>query len=252
MPFEDVYRVSDRLTLVPVEEIDALEKRLGFPLPLGYREYLTTLGLGNCCEGLEVLSPAEVEMGLTYWQKEHAPIASEEGFWEDGSLLTAKELAKSVIFARNCHGDHFIGCPRKKRAVFELPRHDSKMRLLEQGFLAPFDCWYHARKRFSFPFFVPENDGHRRSSGTLHLKVDANPLEAWPLIEKTWSGSLRVVEGDTTAVVRTCVFIKAIQGSATLWVVDGQNEHEFYFGYDVDHEREVKVVIQQLSHLFES
>src|SRR4051812_15645427 len=105
MPFEDVYLVNDRLKLVPPGELDAFERRIGFPLPLGYREYLTTLGIGTFCEKLEVQRPSQIEPELDYWQKEFVPIAVEEGFWEDGCLLTAEEMAKSVFFATNSEGD---------------------------------------------------------------------------------------------------------------------------------------------------
>src|SRR5262249_43533154 len=161
-------------------------------------------------EKLEVQRPSQIEPELHHWQKVHAPIAAEEGFWEDKSLLSADELAKSVFFATNSEGDKFVSCPSKGRVVFELPRHESKMRLLKQGFLKPFDCAYGARKRFRFPFFRPDSDRDRMIQ--LILKASADPSEVWGLVKKTWGKSMRVVEGDPTTSEQTIAFIKAIQG----------------------------------------
>jgi hypothetical protein len=248
VPFDDVYLVSDRLKLVPSKEIDAFEKRIGFPLPFGYREYLTTLGMGIFCEQLDVQRPSQIERELKYWQKEFVPIAVEEGFWDNGALLTADELSKTVFFATNSEGDKFVACPSKGRVVFELPRHDSKMRLLKKGFLKPFDCAYGARTRFRFPFFKPDNNRDRMAQ--LILKAGVDPMEVWGLVKKTWGKSMRVVEGDPRTSDQTIAFIKSIQGGVKL--EGGYDTPWFYFEYDVDHRKEVHQVLRRLKPLVET
>lgn len=248
MPFEDVYLVSDRLTFVPAEELDMFERLIGFPLPLGYREYLITLGVGTFCEKLEVQRPSQIEPELDYWRKEFVPIAVEEGFWEDGCLLTGEEMAESVFFATNSEGDKFVACPSKGGVVFELPRHESKMRLLKQGFLRPFECALGAQNRFQFPFFRPDNC--RGCMAQLILRADADPREVWTLVEKTWGKNIRVVEGDPTTPDQTIAFVKAIQGGVKL--EGGYDTPWFYFEYDVDHRPEVHGVVKQLAHLVQA
>jgi hypothetical protein len=245
MPFDDVYLISDRLSLVPSHEIDAFEKLLGFPLPFGYREYLTTLGIGTFCEKLEVQRPSKIKKDMKHWRKEFVPIAVQEGFWEDHSLLSADDMAASVVFASNSGGDKFVACPSKGQVIFELPRQDSRMRLLKQGFLKPFDCAYGARKRFRFPFFRPENSADCLTQ--LILKPRAKSGEVWALVKKTWGKDMKVVEGDPRTSDHSIAFIKAIQGLVTL--EGGHDTPWFSFEYDPEHKQEVHDVVRQLAHL---
>lgn len=231
MPFDDVYLVTDRLRLVAPIELEEFEKRIGFPLPFGYREYLTTLGIGRFCLKMEVQTPSQIESEMEYWRREFVPIAVEEGFWKDGALLTSVEMAESVVFATTSEGDRLVSCPGKGGAVFELPRHESKMCLLPQGFLKPFDCAFGARERFRFPFFEAENG--RSCMTQLLLKADAKYRDVWDLVEDRWGSTFRVVEGDTRSSGQTTAFIKSIEGAVPL--EEGHETPWFYFQYDADY-----------------
>jgi hypothetical protein len=98
MAFEDVYLVSDKLTLTPAAELEELQGWLGAPLPRGYREYMTTLGVGTYCDLVQVLTPTQVrdarderrEFVREYYQE----------FWgESEGSLTLEEAVAGVFFA---------------------------------------------------------------------------------------------------------------------------------------------------------
>lgn len=45
--FESVYRVSTRISVPTEEDINSLSRALRMELPMGYREYVASFGLGT-------------------------------------------------------------------------------------------------------------------------------------------------------------------------------------------------------------
>lgn len=237
--FEDVYVVSQHRTYVAASEIDAFEQRLGFSLPLGYREALTVLGLGTFCKSVRLLEPAEIEQKLDWWQNVHVPLIISEEFFSNGPLLTAAELLQSIFFAESVAFDDFVATPSRGRAVFELPRHDSRMRFLPTGFLDPFEFCFLARERFRFPFFEPQRN--RQYEAEVEADSGTDIPSVWRAIERRWGTSLRIVADDRA---ETIGFVGAIGGKVSLEIDRGRAT--FYFTCDDEYQSELDEFIASL------
>ena len=137
MAFDDVYLVSEKLVLPPTAELDALQGWLAAPLPRGYREYMTTLGVGTYCDRVGVLALAEVREV----RDERREYVREyyEAFWgESEDYLTLEEAVGGVYFARTADGDEIYYLPDSER-LFVLLRHDDVVYWLGTGFEDPLD-----------------------------------------------------------------------------------------------------------------
>ena len=218
---------------------------------MGYREYLTTLGLGRLCWWLCVHHPDEVKskskkLSYTedYWQNCFLPSTIAHEIWDRGCLLTEEEMATTVVFGSNDEGDYFVQCPGKGCGLFELPRHGSAMRYLPDGLLKPFECPESARHVFQFPFFEPAND--RDGYTGIFLTDIATFPEFWNLVERRWGSTMRVVVRDHPYGPRA--FIKSIQGSIAFHESRSLVEMKF----DGDFKREVHDELKKLKHLVHS
>jgi hypothetical protein len=98
IPFSEVYLVSDKRLAVPPREIDDLASWLPVPLPSGYRDYLTALGVGTFCDLVDVHPPKRVRDTM---QEHHGFIAEYyRQFWGRGEgTLPGERAMHSVRFA---------------------------------------------------------------------------------------------------------------------------------------------------------
>lgn len=137
MAFEDVYLVSEKLSLTSQAELDELQTWLGTALPLGYREYMTTLGVGTYCDLVQVLPPAEVQSE----RDERREFLREYylQFWARSQRhLTLDEALAGVYFANTCDGDQIYFLPAQGSMV-ALPRHNDVVYWLDAGLKDPLD-----------------------------------------------------------------------------------------------------------------
>lgn len=213
MPLHDVYLVSPHLQLVTEAEIDALEAKLGFKLPLGYREYLRTLGNGYFCHDLHVWPPAEVmdPQNTSFWS-DLVQDTIEERYYAERCLLSDSELRDTVVFAKSDEGDHYVSCPQRPGQVFELPRHDSMMHYYPEGFLEPFKFEFCRISEFKLPFFVPPNS--RQAQGGFTVNCAAEVADVWDYVARIGPSPLRVAEGEIGVTDRVIAFIPDIYGCA--------------------------------------
>jgi hypothetical protein len=141
MGFDDVYLVSDKLEIVPGSEIDALVEQLGMPLPQGYREYMTTLGVGDYCDFIRVYPPERI-------LKEHEETRrrrDQHYFWEKGhDVLSKEQVLECVIFADSIGSDEIIAHPRVPDRLYVLPRHDDDIYWVPGSFFDPM-TWHSSK-----------------------------------------------------------------------------------------------------------
>ena len=161
--FRDIYFASDKLDPVPSGEVAAFEgwlrERFGLPLPPGYREYVTRLGVGTYCDLIQVHPPADV-MG------EFEPIGKLWGthfFWEAGrGVLSEDQVERSFAVATSVDGDEIVCCPGRPGELFVLPRHDDHIYRMPAGLLDPlaWDGFSSVARREPPPFlyFEPDRD----------------------------------------------------------------------------------------------
>ncbi len=246
MSLDDVYLVSCKLQTTPRERLDDLETQLGMPLPLGYREYLQTLGEGDFCHDLHVLSPERVldDSERTWWSKTYLPVAIEEEFWEDRPLLTDDELSRCVLFARSDEGDQFVSCPDRPGELFELPRHEARMHHYPNGFLDPFQFEFCRLGNFHFPFFEPPQS--RQVSFHLNLSNNVDPQIVWEYLDSLHSTPLKVAEGEIGGN-HTITFLPDIYGCA--WF--SSESRQFYFFTILEHQNELNQIQIELEALIQ-
>lgn len=187
MAVGDVHVVFPGLRLTGNIELDELQTKLGFELPRGYGDYLKTLGDGELCNTLHVLTPREVLDPENDYLKSLIPAAIEGGYWDDRQLLSDDELYECVIFARTANGDYLVACPSRPGELFELPHSDSRMTAYATGFAVPFEFECIRQLSFEFPFFIPSQP----DVTTYEFRFDNSKslAEAWTIIES--HGTLR-------------------------------------------------------------
>ena len=97
--------LRQRLAVAP-REIDDLASWLPVPLPSGYRDYLTTLGVGTFCDLVCIHPPKTVRDTM---EEHHGFIAEYyRQFWRRGEgTLPFERAIHSVRFATSCDGDLF-------------------------------------------------------------------------------------------------------------------------------------------------
>lgn len=245
MPFEDVYLVSEKLSLIPEEQMDELEENLGFALPRGYREYLQHLGDGWFCHGLHVFTPkeAQAKKNIKFWA-DVAPVAIEQEFYAGRSLLTDAEMKNSVIFAKSDCGDLFVSCPEQAGRLFELPRDDDRMYDHPDGFLDPFQFRVCCERKFNLPFFEPSR--FRRKDLNLELRRKPDVKKVWNHMKTLSSAPLQVAEGRIGRSDRVVAYIPEISGCA--W----QEDKSFYFFVAPKHAKILDDIRQRFEHLAKS
>jgi hypothetical protein len=163
--FQSVYRVSTTGPTVPAQDVDALARELGLPLPAGYREYLMELGRGELCDFLRVRAPREVLRSLNQDRESRHAWAEllREGLCESDAL-TDEDVAEAIVFATSAEGDDYFCCPRFGPELFELPRHDDVIASVPDGFVGAVRLSVE-RMQHDFPFFEPWDERRRRYRG---------------------------------------------------------------------------------------
>jgi len=103
------------------EEIDEIERDLGFRVPAGYREYMTELGEGLLNTWLRVLPPWRIRADVD----EHRGQMAAYWFWEPADTgFGQAEAVDSILIATTMDGDSVVAHPSDPR-LFILPRqHD--------------------------------------------------------------------------------------------------------------------------------
>ena len=122
-------QLSDIKVLGPILEsnrahdsdVDALEEMLGFEMPRGYREYVTTLGYGVLADNFIVYTPD----WLFHYRDCRSKYLSDYWFWGDGNgVLAEEQVGEAVDIAHyEATGDIFVVHPTEKDRIVLLPRH---------------------------------------------------------------------------------------------------------------------------------
>ena len=153
-----------RLTHSNNEEVDFLESELG-EFPVGYRDYVTTLGRGEYCSYIRVNMPREVLDGYAEYQK----FIDEYWFWEMSEETIPKDYAlSSVYFASTIDGDAIFFHPDAIDEIFVLPRNDDKGHIIGTNLYEAID-W----------LCVSRHDTKSGSIGEEHVERYFVPYNPW-------------------------------------------------------------------------
>lgn len=213
MQLAEVYLVTERVKRVPVRTLDALENSLAFPLPLGYREYLTQLGVGRFSSFLSVYVPQQVKLHLRLWREQIADVVVdgiEVGTYTKGGL-SAKRVREAVPFAGTDNGDTFVSTPSCGNSLFVIPHCGPTIRKLRNGFLDPMACCRAVGVNDAHPWFEAANG--RQQSSNFAVRGGAPVVEK--ALRERWGGrEIRcfgtVAAGSWGSV--TCFGVRAVEG----------------------------------------
>jgi hypothetical protein len=216
--FDHVYRVTTLNEPVSDGEIDELEQELSVPLPIGYREYLTTLGHGELCDLLRVATPGQVRKDLAeQWLRESMVEGVTNGWWNPGVLLP-EDMKTAVVFAGSAEGDLYVGCRRFGSQLFELPRHSECICPIADGLWGAVEQSVR-RMVHDFPFFEPWDDGRRRHRG-FDVRSGLGAFGFIGEIERRWGqGGFRRSRTSPTEM-HPNVFVRGIEGRFVMYLED--------------------------------
>ena len=143
-----------KLTLATHNEVDALEVNLNVSMPIGYREYVTTLGFGNYCNYIRIDMPSRILSGY----EEYRSSLTDYWFWEMGEDILPKERAlDSIKIGDTIDGDVIIFHPSQSAELFVLPRHDDMLHRIGSNLYEAID-W----------LCVPRHNPQSGSVGEMH------------------------------------------------------------------------------------
>jgi len=274
MNFADLYLVSDKLRHIEQGLVDKLEGRLGFPLPAGYADFVTTLGIGTYCGLLRVYEPQRI---LDELEKEcnrrdesyrgsAAPLVwtghefeswDEQYFWEAGlEVLSKEQILSSILFADTIDGDNIIFNPDIPDRLFVLPRDDDSIYWVPESFKNPL-LWRSqkgiVRRPPEFRYFESWRD-----RACVELFTALKTFELSDLAQRftdRWSDSeihtsdLQHLAEEEDADQLMFVFIKAIGGRVQLDKGADDGRVSIRIDYDADGAGQVDQFVQTLQGL---
>lgn len=119
MKLEDVKISGGKLNLITHDVVLDVEARLNITCPVGYREFITTLGQGFFCESyIRVYPPRRIIKEYRDFQKRWA----EYWFWDGGrDVLSKAKALHAIILADTMKDDKLIFCPDNPERLYVLP-----------------------------------------------------------------------------------------------------------------------------------
>ena len=247
MELSDVYLITPRIKRVPARSLDALEKSLGFPLPTGYRDYLTRLGVGRFSGFLSVHPPAEVRENITFWRESRADViidGMDVGMYSK-AVLSPQRVREAIPFAHTDNGDEFVCTPSRGGTLFVIPRGDSTIRTLRKGFAHPIACCRAVTIKDSRPYFEATNG--RRKLTNFAVRGGVSVVD--PALTERWGTSeirrFRTTNDRHWGSV-TVYGVRAIEGLIKVYSKP-HGGHTVSLSYDKDYAREVREFSKALS-----
>lgn len=125
MAFEDVYLVSDRLDLVPDDDVVMAQEKLETRFPDGYREYVTALGEGLYTDFVRVYPPRQILDEIAECRERWAYFA--DAYSEGADVLPLNRMMESIIVFDTTNGDEVVFHPDTPNELFALPRNDGRI-----------------------------------------------------------------------------------------------------------------------------
>lgn len=130
------YLITPKLRTATDTEVQALATWLGLPLPTGYADHVTRLGLGTYDNRVIVHLPADIP-AETPAEQEFVREWFDE-FWGDDTSITRDEAAQGIPFGYSIDGDKIL-YSHARQQLFVLPRHDERVYWMPRGFDDPLD-----------------------------------------------------------------------------------------------------------------
>ncbi len=240
--FDRVYRVAEAHQPVDVRAFDALEARLGHPLPMGYRAWLEHFGEGTYCDVLHPLPPDRV---VPVTERVRARLARDFRRREDPEWLCAADAPAVTVFAVTDAGAMLLTSPRDRTRLTVLEPDHPERKGAEDGFFEPLDWRSRAgqvREPPSLRFFEPWKD-------RLYVEFEV----ADETVAGAHTALLRHVPGAVHVVTQTSlrhVFLLAHLGAIVrLWQARAERRVRLRIEYDAGRSRALERLAAALSPL---
>ena len=147
-----------RLTLATIQEIEAVEGHLKASFPIGYLEYVTTLGLGEYCGFIRIDMPVIILATYRTYQN----VLCSSWCWDRGREILPKEKAAELIkIGDTVDGDSIIFHSSNSAELFVLPKKQDKPHRIGSSVYEAID-WlcglppYATSKMSTRRYFVPD------------------------------------------------------------------------------------------------
>ncbi len=243
MALTETYLVTNKLTLIQEEEIVLLEKHFGLPVPMGYREYMTSLGAGLYCDLVRIYRPLRI---LTEYQD--ARQRWRDNFlWNSGTrILSREQVFQSVLFGDTIDGDQIIVAPHEPFKLFVLSRHDDS--IWEMG-AALTDPMFWRGSSFApqwspFRYFESFNDRAHIELFTQQRRLKSEDIAAQFIFNWRHSELCQIKEEGCRLI-----FLKSIGGRIQLTQSSWDGRIRIVIGFDKDHRKEVEAFLPALQNL---
>lgn len=134
MDFDQIILISPHIQPVPQSEIDRLESHFGFAMPLGYKDWMTQLGIGMYCDEFVIYEPKRI----LKWHEQEAIRRSNRAKYEyperdhwiyEGSehILNEAQVEDCIVIGASLGGDQIVIFPPRPDKLYILPRHSNEI-----------------------------------------------------------------------------------------------------------------------------
>jgi hypothetical protein len=239
----DTYLVTDKRTVISEEEIVLLEKYFGLPAPMGYREFMTSLGAGLYCDLVRVYRPlrvlTEYQDARERWRKNF--------LWDGGAhVLSREQVLRSVIFGDTVDGDQIVVAPHEPLRLFVLSRHDETIWEMDAAFADPL-FWRgstFAPQWSPFRYFESSVDRASIELFTQKRRLRSDDVAAQFIFHWRHSELCQIKEEGCRII-----FLKSIGGRVQLAQSSWDGRIRIVIGFDKDYKREVEAFLPTLGCL---
>jgi hypothetical protein len=190
--FQSVYRVSPRNSYPSEEDINSLSRALGMELPIGYREYATSLGHGAMCTFLIVKPPNQVGPPVSKDEEFYRGVFAQESESDSDvrnvAGLDSTDFQHATVFAyASAEAPIWFATRTQGQRLFEYVKGDTFE--IENGFFGLVERCA-AEQEHEFPFFEPNNG--RRRMRQLYVRPGVGRAGFFEAMARRWgSDSLR-------------------------------------------------------------
>ena len=251
MSFESVYRVST-LNSIPVEEdVNSLSRALGMELPIGYREYVTSFGLGTMCTFLVAKMPSQIRNPEREDEEFYRQVFAYAGEHASnpGNLagLDSSDFEHASVFAyANAESPIWFATRTRGARLFEYTECGTFE--IENGFFGLVErCT--AGQQHEFPFFEPRNG--RRRMRQLYVRPGVGRTGFVEAMARRWGRDNLRCSRSSEAEYYPHYFVPAIEGHIELHLDPQYNRlpgDSFFVRacYDIDSEADLAAFVEPL------
>jgi hypothetical protein len=251
LSFESVYRVSIRNSYPGDVDVNSLSRALGMELPIGYREYVTSLGLGTMCTFLVVKMPSQIRNPERQDEEFYREVFAQAGQFvskpDNVAGLDSTDLERATVFAyASAEAPIWFATRTHGTRLFELVEGDTFE--IENGFFGLVERCA-AGQQHEFPLFEPKNG--RRRMRQLYVRPGVGRTGFVESMARRWGRDNLRCSRSSKEEYYPDYFVPAIEGHIELHLDPQSNRlpgDSFFVRvcYDIDSEADLAAFVEPL------